>query len=129
MADPVKFVVNDSAEKKSGTYRAVLKDENGQVVSSVVLTSFTLTLYDLPTRAIINNRNGQNVLNANQVTVDVAGNIIWTWLPADQTFINPNRPSEEHVGLFTAKWNDSSGNQREANHEVHFLVARVVLNA
>lgn len=120
-----------AVERQSGVYTARLVDENLAGVGSTILTSFTLTLYDRSTaqRTIINSRNAQDILNANQVTLDAAGNLQWTWLPADQAFVNPNRDTEEHVALFTAKWTDTSGNPREANHELHFMVARVVLNA
>lgn len=120
-----------AVERQSGTYTARLVDENGAGVGSSILSSLTLTLYDLSTasRTIINSRSTQSVLNVNQVSIDVAGNLAWTWLPADMAFVNPNRATEEHVALFTAKWTDGSGNPREANHEVHFQVARVVLNA
>jgi hypothetical protein len=65
------------------------------------------------------------VLNTNQVTVDTSGNVVWTWLPADMTIINPNLTVEEHVALFEAKWIDSQGRNRQGNHEVHFIVNRV----
>ena len=116
----------DAKEKQSGLYTATLKDENGAAISSSVLTTFTLTLYDRLTRAIINGRNVQNVLNANQVTLDSDGHLRWVWLPADQTMINPNKVIEEHVGLFEAKWTDGAGRPRQAEHEVIFNVARKV---
>lgn len=131
MANSSLVFTVQAVERQSGTYTARLVDENGQPVGSSVLTSFTLTLYDLSTaaRTIINSRSTQDVLNANQVSLDANGYLTWTWLPADQAFVNPNRTVEEHVALFTAKWLDGSANPREANHEVHFIVARVVLNA
>ena len=125
MADAVKFVVPDAVEQKSGTYRAQIVDENKQPISANVLTSYTLTLYDLQSGGFINGRNKQNVLNANQVTVDLNGNVVWIWLPADMTIINAARTVEEHVALFEAKWVDSLLNPRQNNHEVHFMVNRI----
>lgn len=124
--DPVKFVVADAGEQKSGTYRAMLRDENGQPIGALVLVSLTLSLYDLRTLTTINSRGpGQSVLNANQVTLDALGTLTWTWLPADMTILNPNLQVEEHVALFEAKWFDVNVNPRQANHEVHFLVNRI----
>lgn len=125
--DPVRFLVPNAVEQKSGTYTAALRDENGAPVSSNVLTSFLLTLYDNSTSAhtIINGRNGQNVLNANQVTVDLNGTVTWVWLPADMPIINPNRVAEDHIALFEAKWQDTQGRPRQLNHEVWFTVNRI----
>lgn len=125
MSDPLKFVVQNAVEQESGVYRAVLKDENGVAVNSNVLTQFLLTLYAMPNQAIVNNRSAQNALNANNVTVDVNGNVTWIWLPADMTILNPNLPVEEHVALFEAKWLDSQSNPRQLNHEVRFQVNRI----
>jgi len=125
MSDPAKFVVPNAVEQQSGIYRATLRDENGAAVAAQVLTTFTLTLYNLSSGTVINSRSAQNVLNANQVTVDGSGNVVWNWLPADMTIINPNLNSEEHVALFEAKWLDSQLRNRQGNHEVHFIVNRV----
>lgn len=115
----------DAKEKQSGVYSCTLKDENGSTVSSAVLDAFLLTLHDRLTGAIINSRSGQNVLNANQVTVDTLGNVVWIWLPNDMTMINPNKAIEEHVALFEAKWTDGGGRPRQANNEVVFNVHRI----
>ena len=121
--------VIQAVEKQSGFWAGRLLDENGAGVGSTILTSLTGTLYDRATQAIINRRNAQNIINANQCTMDAAGNFRWDWVPADQTYVNPNRTIEEHVMLITAKWTRSDGFPGEANHEIHFNVARVVLNA
>ena len=123
--DPVKFVVPNAVERQSFVYTATLQDEGGVPLSYLAVDSLTLTLYDLNTNAIINSRSSQNALNANQVSLDAAGNLKWQGLPADGTFINPNKPMEEHVALFTVKWTDGLGRPHQANHEVHFLVNRI----
>lgn len=125
MADPLKYVVVNALEQQSGTYRAKLQSEYGVGVPAASLTFFLLTLYDLSSSTVINSRNGQNVLNAHQVTIDTTGQIEWLWLPADQQILNPNKPIEEHVALFEAKWTDTNGYPRQANHEVHFMVNRI----
>ena len=123
--------VIQAVEKQSGIWGARLVDENGAGVGSTILASLTGTLYDMSTaaRTVINSRSAQNILNGNQCTMDAAGNFVFTWLPADQTILNPGRTVEEHVFVITAKWTDVNNNPREANHELHFMVARVVNNA
>lgn len=118
-------MVIEAHEKQSGVYGAVLKDENGQTVSSAVLDSFTLTLHNKLDSTIINGRNGQNALNANQVTIDTQGNVQWIWLPLDMPVLNPNRDIEEHIALFVARWTDGGGRPRQANHEILIRVSRI----
>lgn len=118
-------MVIDAKEMQSGIYGATLTDENGHTISSGTLSSFTITLYDKLSRVIINSRNAQNALNANQVTLDTNGIVTWVWLPLDMPVLNSNREIEEHVALFTAKWTDGAGRPRQANHEVLFRVERI----
>lgn len=127
--DPFKFEVPDAVEKKSGTYRAEMRDENGTIMSGDVLQSLRLTLYDLRSGISVSGRTNQDVLNAHEVTVDTGGRVVWRWLPADMAIVNPNYATEIHVALFVAKWLDSLGTQRQANHEVHFTVHRIPLVA
>lgn len=105
-------------EKSTPVYKTVLKDENKSAIASGDLTSLTLTLYNEDDDAIINNRNAQDVLNANNVTVDSSGNLEWKIQTADTAIqgsgIGTNE-IENHIALFHYKWD--SGNQ-EDYHEV-----------
>lgn len=112
-------------EQTSGKYTAVLVDETGTAVPASALTSLTLTLYDRDTATIINTRNAQNVLNANQVTIDANGNLAWKWLPADQTLISSTLDLEVHIALWVAKWIGVDGLARELPYELKFQVRRV----
>lgn len=115
------FTVN---EKCTAKYTATIKDEDGSAIPAASLTSLTLTLYDLsdPDRAIINSRDGQNVLNANNVTVDSSGVVTWTMQAADNTIQNDDRYAERHKALFVFTWD--SGN-KSGIHEVEFDVRNV----
>ena len=107
-------------EKSSGKYTAVLKDETGAVIPASALTAITLTLYDLATNAIINNRDGQNVLNANNVTIDNSGNLVWSVQAADHALVRTSgRPLEKHRAVFEYTW--SSGTKQDW-HAVEFQV-------
>ena len=100
----IKFNVN---QLSSFRVTSTLLDETGAVVPAASLTTFTLTLYDRATNAIINSRSAQNILNANGVTVDSSGNMVWTGTPSDAPILNSTRTSEQHVALFHYTW--SSG--------------------
>jgi hypothetical protein len=59
-------------EKSTAVYRVALKDENEQAIGSGSIDSLTLTFSDVGNGAIINSRQGQNILNANNVEVTIA---------------------------------------------------------
>jgi len=110
-------------EATKAVYAGQLVDETGTPVPASVLTSGVLTLYDLRSGSIINGRNGQNILNANNVTIDASGNITWTMAPTDHPFLGgpPNPTSvERHIAFFTFVWPGSGG----LEHNVAFDVAR-----
>ena len=62
------FTVN---EGKSFFYRATLKDQVGANIELADIVSATLTLYDAETLSVINGRDDQDILNANDVTIGV----------------------------------------------------------
>ena len=106
-------------ERTSSAYSAVLTDEFGTPILLVNLASITLTLYALDAnQTIINNRNQQDILNANNVTITDAG-LVWTIQPADFAILDNNLAIEPRIALFTYTW--ASGT-RSAHHEVKFLV-------
>lgn len=134
-------------KKTSALYRCTLLDEFDVLVPASALTTLTLTLYDLQTylaglasglsgvaalaAAIINGRNAQNVLNANNVTVyntlqtgadGVSYNLAWDLQPADSPIVNAPLAVETHVALFQATWGTSGA----FNHEVRLPVENVI---
>ncbi len=94
----------DVIEGATARYSAVLKDETDTVIPAASLTALTLTLYNVATGAIINSRNAQNVLNANNVTVDASGNLVWTVQPGDNAIVDTSLDREDHVALFKFEW-------------------------
>lgn len=106
-------------ERSSGRVTAVLQDETGAVIPSSSLSTLTLTLYDVATNTILNSRDAQNVLNANNVTVDGSGNLTWTVQPADHAVVSTKpRARERHRGVFDFTW---TGGKRDW-YAVEFLV-------
>ena len=103
-------------ERSSARLTAQLVDENGSGISPSTLT---LSLYVLgDTNTIINNRNNQNVLNTNDVTVDTSGNLTWNMQPQDNQIMSSNRRLEYHVALFEWTW----GTGKAGKHEIVFPV-------
>lgn len=106
-------------ERITARYTATVKDETGIAIPAASLTTLTLTLYNRADGSIINSRNAQDVLNANNVTVDSAGLITWTMQPADNPIVDDTREIERHVALWV--WTYSSGT-KTGRHETEFDV-------
>ena len=104
-------------EETSAVFTATLlsdKTDPDSTISSANLSSLTLTLYDKCTGTILNSRENQNVLNANNCTVDVNGLFTWNIQADDNQIVSTTLDAgeyEEHVGLLTWVW--SSGQGRE----------------
>ena len=86
-------------------------DMNGEVILKASLASVKLTLFDRNTRAVINSRNLQNVLDANGGTVDADGVITMRLIDIDNVILDVEGELEagdieEHIARFTWGWND-----------------------
>lgn len=123
MALPPPTVI-DMDEQASGGYWATFLDESGQVVPGNLLTTLTLTLYVLQsdgTIVFLNNRNKQNVLNANDVSVyptlqaradSKTFNLFWQIRQEDTTIVDDTLATEQHIALFEWSWpNNHFGKQ------------------
>jgi hypothetical protein len=109
------------AEKTSAKVTAVIKDEDGNAIPSGSLDSLKLTLYVKGTDTHVNSRDAQNVLNANDVTVDAQGNLTWLLRPED-TVMNGTGTSEVHVALFEWAWN---GGTKAGKHEIEMTIVNL----
>lgn len=109
-------------EKETGTYSFTLKDEAGDVVIAESLTSATLTLYEPNSGAIVNGRNAQSALNANNVTIGADGLVTWSIQLADVTILDATRGSEIHRALFFFSW---AGGTKGKPHEVDLVLENV----
>jgi hypothetical protein len=109
-------------ERTSSQYTCVLHDETGAAAGSLVMGTLVLTLYDLATGTALNARTAQNVLNANGVTLDSAGHLVWTIAPADNAIVTSTLSIETHIALFEASW---AAGTKEAKWEVSLPVRNV----
>jgi hypothetical protein len=92
-------------EHSSAVYTATLTDQSGAALAASMLTAVTLTLYDKASDTILNERDGQDVLNANDVTIDENGVLTWAMQPADNVIVNQARKTPEvHVALWMFAW-------------------------
>lgn len=91
-------------ELTSASYTTTLKDETGAVIPAASLTALTLSLYEANGGATVNSRSNQNVLNANNVTVDSNGLLTWAIQPADTAIIDGTKAVEPHIAVFRATW-------------------------
>lgn len=117
MSEPLSFPIE---EKCTGQYTAILVNNDGVTpLPGGTLSTLVLTLYAIKadgTDGVVNGRNAQNVLNANNVTVDGAGLLTWAIQIGDTTLIEAI-PFERHIALFEWTWPQGAG-----KHEVVLLV-------
>lgn len=111
-------------EHGTARFTSVLKDDTDAVIPAADLTSLTLTLY-LKSDASqkINSRNAQNILNANNVTVDSSGNLVWSMQAADNVIVDQSLEKEAHIALFEYSWNSGA---KQDSDQIEIQVRRVV---
>lgn len=107
-------------ELTTGVYTGSLVDDTGAAIGAASLVTLTLTLYDAITKTYINARNAQNILNANNVTVDSSGNLIWSVQALDNLIVNDTLSTELHVALF--QWTYGAGAAKSGKHAVGIRV-------
>lgn len=114
---PTSFldVVN---EQSTALYKAVLIDERGVAVGVSRVQTLTLTLCNTVDEAIINNRDGQNVLNQNNVSLDVDGNLAFELQPADTAMQDASVKSEIHRAIFRVTYDG----EKSMNSDVDFKI-------
>lgn len=112
----------DVLEGETPRYTATLKDDQGVPLPAASLTTLTMKLYVIKSdgsHQFIRGAAGagQNVLNANNVTIDANGSIVWAMQVADTSLIEAV-PFETHIALWEWTWPTS----RAGKHEVFFVV-------
>lgn len=109
-------------EQTTGLYSFTLVDAEGIGLPSTEIEALTLTYYDVATRVILNDREEQDVLNTNDVTLATAGDppvttVTWTLQPSDTIIVDDNWPTEPHAALFRWTWDTG---RRHGPHSVIF---------
>jgi len=102
-------------EDTTPEYQVNLLDFAGVAIPDSDLDALILTLCDQATGTIINSRDGQNVLNANNVSV-VEGLVTWQLQALDTAMNNSDRESEIRIALW--EWTYSPGSETlQGKHE------------
>lgn len=96
-------------EKTSALISAtVTRDDGATPLAGSQLLTLTLTLYNAATGAIINGRNGQNVLSQNGGAVSELGALTQYLGALDMVLSNQNLAREKHHALFAWTWNNGT---------------------
>lgn len=111
MIDTLNYTMLETniLEGSGATVTGTLLDDNDDPLilsagSVNSLSGMSLTLYsfsDSETFTIINNRDAQDVLNQNNVTIDVLGNFTWYIQPGDTKIVDNTNREEIHRAVFT----------------------------
>lgn len=104
--DALDRLVFSVLEQTTPLFEATLVGEDGTTpIPGSTLSTLTLTLYaDDANQTILNNRDNQNVLQQNGVTVDEFGLLQWILSPEDLAIVDNNLPIERHIALFQWTW-------------------------
>lgn len=67
------YLTSNVAEGTTTPFSATIRDDAGDPIAAPDLTTLTMTLYEYATKAILNERDAVDVLNANEGTVSAGG--------------------------------------------------------
>ena len=96
--------------KESAVITAVLKDVDGQSVSKAVLQSLTLTIVNAEDGTVLNNRDGQDILDANNGSVTDQGVVTIKLQPSDNAVCGASMNEvEEHYATLRWSYTDTDG--------------------
>lgn len=120
-SDNQTFTVN---EGQSFDFTITPTDPDGNTIDANNLASLTVTLYDDATNAVINSRNGQNILGANGGTIEVDNTVTMRLDPADNVIVGSasEDETENHVARFEYTYND--GQQVRTGSEERLFAVR-----
>lgn len=94
-----------TSERTTFKYAAVLSDEDGFALPLSAVSALELTLLNARDGSVINSRNEQNILNANQVTYSTStGELVWRALGADSPMVNDDAYAELHIAHFHCEY-------------------------
>lgn len=104
----------------SGKFTGTLLDVDGTAIPTANLDALTLTLTNARTGATINSRSAQNVLNANNVTVNsTTGALTWLIQPEDTTMEDTSESWEDHIAKFD--WTYETTKKGTHTHRMHIV--------
>lgn len=125
MAENIDILSDGILEKSTAKVTTTVLDEDGVAIPGTSLDTLILTFFNIDdsNNTVINSRDGQNVLNANNVTVDSSGNLIWLMQVLDNIIVASTGKTERHRAVF--EWTYSSGT-KTGKHIVEVSVINLV---
>lgn len=109
-------------ERTSASYTATLKDALEVALPLTSINTVTLTLTNVDTGAVINNRNEQDVKNGNNVTIHAtSGLLTWSIQPADNVMVTAGNEHELHRAVFVIVYSTT----QKVVHELYLLVENI----
>jgi hypothetical protein len=111
-------------ERTSGFIRGRILDKNGDPVEEISFTAATLTLWDLDTKKVLNDRDEQDILPVgsppamNDVTYEADGFFRWDLQPADNVIVTPRRQIERHRAMFVFAWDTPTAGMVHVEMEI-----------
>lgn len=104
--------------KESAVITAVLKDVNDAAINKSVLQSLTLTLVNAEDGTVLNGRDQQNILDANNGSVTAAGVVTIKLQPADNAVCGANTNElEDHYATLRWTYADTDGDLMSGAHQ------------
>lgn len=119
--------------KENNTYYSTfnLTNRDDQPILLTAIGTFVLDMYYLNSRLkgsdryhgrYINNRQNQNVKNANNVVVSTTGTVVWYMQPEDTQKLDQTTARELHVARFTWYYGLPDGSRGRNSNETFFYI-------
>ena len=108
-------------ERTTRRVNAILTDEDDVGIDVADITSVVMTLYNKADGSIINSRTVQDIKNANDVTIDSVGALVWIVQVLDNVIVDSKQVLEHHIALI--EWTWSAG-----NHEGRYTIDIFIRN-
>ncbi|MDH3279637.1 MAG: hypothetical protein OEQ18_00730 [Gammaproteobacteria bacterium] len=107
-------------EGNTAVYDLTITDKEGTIIPASAISVLTLTLLNVADGAIINGRDAQDALNANNVTVHASSGLLtYTLQPLDTAIQDTTLSFETHRAIFRCTYNSGGG---QSNWDVDFLI-------
>ena len=104
-------------ERTTPLYYVTLVDAAGEPIPD--LATLTLTWYDLPTGEIVNARDHQDALNANQV-IFAAGVVNWQMTEEDTAMLDEGHEAETRIAMW--EWTHGTDPVLKNRHLARFRI-------
>lgn len=106
------YIEVECDEESTLTITTTLKDASGVAVASADIDSITLTLIEDVSGSVVNSRDAQNVLNANNCTMHAtSGLFTWNVQSGDTSIVSTDTLVgyfEHHLATFVVTWDTTN---------------------